>query len=204
MGRDMKHLSFEDMERYLAEDDSTEEYLCWLEPVMEHLAVCGECAVKVSRLMLFSEILDEEAFAFSLVGKEQEVRRKYVAAKLELMAMSHLARRLRQGEVLQYMLQAEQLKRAKTVMRGDKEGKDSAAKRDMVTSYVDGKLIVEVQCEEQSDVTVILSFTETEKEPVIAKALWLPEKKMAVAEFVITEVGDEQTANLYEIYVNIE
>ena len=196
-----EHLTYEELERYLDDNDLSEEYLCWSEPITEHLDTCAVCRERLDKMLFLSQLLDENNMAdvMHLVKKENEIRRRQVALRLELMAeeqrMMEVAKRLQMGMLMALSASKTELVRGRSVARG---GEDE--KRPANAYYEDGILYITVKLEKEADVAVVLVCHDTkDAQPEMKKAKWDAERKEAVAAFEIAELGEK-----YEAFVDIQ
>lgn len=196
-----EHLTYEELERYIDDNDLSEEYLCWSEPITEHLDDCAFCRQQLDNLFLLSELMDEKNMpdAMRLVGKEEEIRRKQVALRLEIMAeeerMKEVAKRLQMGMLIALSASKTELLRGRSVARGEENEQYPAS-----ASYEEGILYITIELEKEADVAVVLvCHDEKDAKPEMKKAVWQEERKVAVAEFEVGELGEN-----YEAFVDIQ
>lgn len=194
------HLSYEELEKYMDESDLSEAYLCWSEQVTEHLDVCEHCRKRLDKLFLLSELWKEDNIAASvrLVGREETIKRKIIALRLELMAenrrMLEVARQLRLGALLTMYTTKAEILRGRSVARGEE-----SAERTVQVSYNDGVLSVMVGLSKPADVVVVLTQPDkTDAPPWVEMARWQEEEQLAIAEFEVGELAEN-----YEIYVEV-
>lgn len=194
------HLTYEELERYTIQDDFSEEYLCFCEPVTAHLDECKICRKRMDTMLLISELIEGEKMpaALRMVKTEEELRRIIISLRMEMHAkeqrMLEVAKRMRLGMLMNISASKADFFRAKTVSRGKEEIQQSS----VTLRYEKGRASVIVSCQEKTDATVIMVNNEDNNEPLIAKAEWNEEQQAAVAEFDI-----EQLADKYEIFVDI-
>lgn len=196
-----EHLTYEELERYTDESDLSEEYLCWSEPITEHLDHCAICRGRLDKMFFLSQLLDENNFseAMQLAGKEEEIRRRQVALCLEIMAeeerMKEVAKRLQTGLLMALSASKTEILRGRSVVRGEE-----SEKRPVSVSYEDGILYIIVELEKEADVVVVLvCHDKKDAKPEMKKAVWQEESKVAVAEFEVGELGEN-----YEAFVDIQ
>lgn len=196
-----EHLTYEELEQYMDDSDLSEAYLCWSEPITEHLDTCAVCRERLDKMFLLSQLLDEKnvADAMHLVRREEEIRRKQVALRLELMAeekrMLEVAKCLQMGMLMALSTSKTELVRGRSVARGEED-----EKRPANAYYEDGALYITVKLEKEADVAVVLICHDTEDaQPEMKKAIWDEERKEAVAVFEVAELGEN-----YEAFVDIQ
>ena len=82
-----RHLTYEELERYIEDTDFSEEYMMFCEPVMEHLDRCALCRERLDKLMLLSTLTEDAymASALNLVQQETKIRRTIAALRLQVM-----------------------------------------------------------------------------------------------------------------------
>ena len=195
-----EHLTYEELERYMDDTDFSQEYLCWSEPVTEHLDACAVCRECLDKLFLFSELSKDENIETSvrLVSREEKIRMRAVALRLEIMAesrrMLEVAQRLQIGAMLAVSASKADLLRKQSISRGA----DRKEEKQVTVSYENGHVSVSVALSEEKDVTVVLTSGDGKKAPVMQEAVWQETEKVAVAEFKVDMLNDN-----YEIYVDI-
>lgn len=194
------HLSYEELEKYMDESDLSESYLYWSEQVTEHLDICEHCRKRLDKMFMISELWKEENIEASvrLVGKEEDIKRKIIALRLEVMAekqwMLEVARQLKLGALLTMSTTKAEILRGRSVARGE-----ACLKRTVHISYHDGVLGVIVELSKPADVAVVLAQPDKmEAKPWIKMAEWQEECQYAVAEFEVGELAEN-----YEIYVDV-
>jgi len=211
----MQHLNYEEMERYLNEEDLSEEYLLWLEPVMEHLDSCDSCREKINQLMWISEMCNEKITenCLGLLREEEKVRQEIVAYQLEKAIqdarMKEVIERLKMGLLPMIMLQKADFLKYKSVMRGENESSVNAITTKLGTvvsdagirvRYARPKMYVSVPCGPEETVTVIVALQEEMGvTSFMAVATKLEAEGVAIAEFEVEELGEK-----YEIYVDVQ
>ena len=195
-----EHLTYEELERYMDDTDLSQEYLLWSEPATEHLDACAVCRERLDKLFLLSELTGDENIVSSvrMVSREEQLRMRVVALRLEIMAenqrMLEVAQRLQMGALFAMSASKADLLRRQSVARGDEvnEGKQ------VTVCYKSGRVCVSVALSEEKDVMVVLASGDTKEAPIMQKAVWHEERKVAVAEFEVEQLDEK-----YEIYVDI-
>lgn len=194
------HLTYEELERYAEDNDFSEDYMIFCEPLMAHLDTCAFCRDRLDKFVLLSTLTEEKSMASSLnlVRQETQIRRKMVALRLKMMAeeqrMTEVAKRLEMGLLLAVSVARADFLKVQAVSRSN----ESAGNKPVTVHYEKGKAIVEVQCGKQAEVTVILvPVKEKDAGIMVAEAKWCEEKELSIAEFEI-----EQLEEYYEIYVD--
>ena len=181
----MQHLSFKDMQRYVSEEEFTEEYFVWLETVMVHLDECEECAAKIEKLMRIEDVCDDVGSVFSLMKKEQMIRRAYVVDSLENVGMKNFAQRIMQNQVKVYqaVMQDGALKNIIFVDKSSDSMEQFKKENDeqIEFSFADGNLVMIVQCEAGQNVRVASVRMDEVERPVFKQGEWsLPEQAIVV------------------------
>jgi len=195
-----EHLTYEELERYIDDSDLSQEYLCWSEPVTEHLDACVACRERLDKLFLLSELTGGENIATSmrLVSREKQLRTRAVALRLEIMAenqrMLEVAQRLQMGALFAMSASKADLLRRQSVTRGD----EAIQGKQVTVCYESGRVCVSVALLEEKEVTVVLAPVDVKVAPIVQSAVWQEEQKVAVAEFEV-----EQLEEKYDIYVDI-
>ena len=84
---DKRHLTYEELERYIEDTDFSEEYMLFCEPLMVHLEMCALCRERLDKLLLLSTLTKEAymASALNLVQHETKIHRKIAALRLQMM-----------------------------------------------------------------------------------------------------------------------
>ena len=196
-----KHLTYEELERYIDDTDFSQEYLLWSEPMTEHLDMCVACRERLDKLFLLSELTRDENIVPSvrLISRETQLRARMVALRLEIMAenqrMLEVAGRLQMGALLAVKVSKEDFLRKQSVSRGT----EGCGLETVSVQYEKGKACVSVSLPEEKKVTVILSSTDVKSVPCVKEATWYETKKIAVAEFDV-----ERLESAYEIYVDMQ
>lgn len=201
---EQRHLSYEDMERYLDTTEFSDEYLCWTETVMEHLNECEHCNKLLRRMLMISFVCEEDSMAngLSLLEKESEIRRTLTSLQLEVTAgearIKELAYRLQMGMMMHVFAYKNDLTERYAVARG--ECVDEQSEQETVKVRYDEKHIrVKIRCKKEQKATVIItSEDENGKEPMVADAVWSEQESVAVAEFEVTELSEA-----YSVFVDI-
>ena len=195
------HLTYEEIERYTMEADLSEEYLCFSEPLTAHLDACALCRGRLDKMLLLTELWEEENISatINLVRKEEKLRRKVLALRLEIMAeeqrMLEVARRLQLGLLMNLSVTKADFGKNRNVYRcGGK-----TEQKPVTVYYENGQAFVSVISDETADVTVIMVPSDKkDAAPLVAKAKWHEERKVAIAEFAVEKLEEN-----YEIYVDI-
>ncbi|MBQ7776644.1 MAG: hypothetical protein IJ379_12060 [Lachnospiraceae bacterium] len=196
-----KHLTYGDLEQYLDTTDVSEEYLCRIESVMQHLDECEHCQKLLQRMLLISSVCDEDNIAggLAVLKEESVIRRELFALRIEMAEqderMQELAARFRAGMLKQMVVYHPRAIRASMVARGDGEAMRQSPIR---IQFDAGKVKVFVYCEEGKEVTVILESNQ-EKEGLIIKQAKASTEGLVVLEFDKAENDDK-----YSFYIDIQ
>ena len=70
-----KHLSAEEIMKYMDTSDLSEEYLLWMEKTSEHLMTCHSCYQKMRQAMLVESICEEGGLEIGLrlLAREEKI-----------------------------------------------------------------------------------------------------------------------------------
>lgn len=200
--RDMrdKHLTSEEIMKYMDASDMSEEYMLWMEETAEHILTCDVCQEKLNRAMTAESICDEEGLAagLKLMEYEEEIRRNILIAHLARMReqerIAELIEHIRSGYVERFTFSAADLRRSAGVVRGT----DQQYEQQVTLEKSENKLLLRIPGEmgKKSKLTVILHMED--EEPVIKEALW----DEACGQYV-AEVDDCGQGEKLEIYIDI-
>ena len=120
----MKHLSVEEIEKITDTSDLSPEYLTWYESVENHIAECPLCREQIRRKLLCNDLTDGSILqeGISLLGKEEEIRRDIVIARLLQQSRDNqaIAEALRRQQYAQLSLVN---RKSRAVYRGKNEQK---------------------------------------------------------------------------------
>lgn len=175
----MQHLSFDDMKRYISEEELTEEYLCWMEPVLLHLENCDSCRKLVDRLMFMEDVCEATDTVITLATKETAIRREYVASHLELMGKVELASRFREGKLKSYFVEMKNGMLQKIQPINEAFSKKNWGE---TIRFEDGKLVITIMCGPTRNVSVIYVRTDEVKKPIQKQGIWSLKKQAVVVE----------------------
>lgn len=193
-----KHLTAEEIIKYMDASDMSEDYLLWMEEATEHMEVCDVCQERLHRAMTIESVCEEEGFAagLKLMEHEEEIRGNILIAHLSRMQeqerIAELIRHIRDGYVERFAFSTLILQGRAAAIRGtDAVG---AMDVDIVSKVAleqqEDKLLVKISgsmgsgnltgtaavC---SKLTVILQMED--EEPIIKEALWDEERGQYVA-----------------------
>lgn len=198
--RDMrdKHLTSEEIIKYMDASDLSEDYLLWMEETAEHILTCDVCQEKLNRAMTAESICDEEGLAagLKLMEYEEEIRRNILITHLyrmrEQARIAELIKHIQSGYVERFAFSMTDLRRSAGVVRGT----DQQYGQQVTLEKSENKLLLRIPgemgkegrigTEEVSDndrknkLTVILHMED--EEPVIIEALWDEACRQYVAE----------------------
>lgn len=214
--RDMrdKHLTSEEIMKYMDASDMSEEYMLWMEETAEHILTCDVCQEKLNRAMTAESICDEEGLAagLKLMEYEEEIRRNILIAHLTRMReqarIAELIEHIRSGYVERFTFSAADLRRSAGVVRGT----DQQYGQQVTLEKAEDKLVLRIPGEmgkesrtgteevcdndRKNKLTVILHMED--EEPVIKEALW----DEACGQYV-AEVDGCGRGEKLEIYIDI-
>lgn len=185
----MRHLRYDEIERYLSEEELTDAYLSWLEPVLSHLEICDACRKLVDRKLFYEEVCENKVEIAPLLSKESIIRREYVAEDLSIMGKEKLAKHLRSGNAKTYQVE---LRNGQlwTIWFCDNNNEKITLweegycmQSDAVEIlFEEGKLFIEVACEPNQDVSAVFMGMDRVEKPVYTEGVWYPGKQKAVIE----------------------
>lgn len=137
-----KHLTAEEIIKYMDTSDMSEDYLLWMEETTEHLQACDVCQKRLHRAMTAESVCEEEGLAagLELMEHEEEIRRNILIAQLGRMReqerIAELITRIRDGYVERFMFSAPIPQGKAAAVRGADAGgvmDDNAAGKQKVT-----------------------------------------------------------------------
>lgn len=214
-----KHLTAEEMIKYMDTSNLSEDYLLWLEEVAEHVMGCSQCQERLHKAMAVDSICDEEGLAagLKLLEKEEEIRRDILVASLrslqEQEKVAELIRCIQNGRAERFVFSAlTSLGRAGAVRGADAvstmeadsgEGiKKTPEKQKVILEQYEDKLLVKISGvmgkdrntlkEEKTPVLVCLEGDE----PKVEEAVW----DEACGQFV-TELDNSVMNKQFEIWI---
>lgn len=197
-----KHLTVEDIEKYMDTSDLSEEYLLWMEHVMEHLSGCPRCQEVLQKSMMIDIISDDGNFADALIlaTKEEDIRREVVITKLQQMSeytrMTEVIRKLREQAINPVVLQMTDLQRRAGVARGgEKHTQATQLPENVEITTKDESIIVKIT-EQDSKGTVTVLLDRKGLEPELCETVWNESEQCMVAEFSVSDSNEP-----FEIYV---
>ena len=197
-----KHLSVEDIEKYMTTSDLSEDYLLWFESVTEHLNECEKCRNALQRAIALESLNEEEGLceALKLAEQEEEIRRSIVICKLLQMQqqdrMAEVIRRLQGCDLTPYIIHRADFGRQVGTSRGntkeeillqDYPGAEITCENNVIT--------VSVPVSKDSDKITVLLVRENGN-PEVCEASAEEASQKRIARFSI----DEQT-DTFEIYI---
>ena len=79
------HLTLEEFELYLTNEETTSRALKRIAPIQEHLDECHQCRAMLSKLSLINSVTEEEtlSYAIPLLQQEADIRQAIVLATLQ-------------------------------------------------------------------------------------------------------------------------
>lgn len=214
--RDMrdKHLTSEEIIKYMDASDMSEDYLLWMEETVEHILTCDVCQEKLNRAMTAESICDEEGLAagLKLMEYEEEIRKNILITHLNRMQeqtrIAELIDHIQSGYVERFTFSMADLRRSAGVVRGT----DQQCGQQVTLEKSENKLLLRIPgemvkesregtaeaCikEMQSRLMVILHIED--EEPIVEEAFWDEACGQYVAELDVCEPGEK-----LEIYVDI-
>ncbi|MCM1047160.1 MAG: hypothetical protein NC433_01885 [Clostridiales bacterium] len=125
-----KHLTAEEIIKYMDATDMSEDYLLWLEEATEHIQICDVCQNRLHRAMTVDSLCEEEGLSagLKLMEHEEEIRRNILIAHLSRMQeqeriakqerITELLKNIRNGYVERFVFSAAALKRSAGAVRG--------------------------------------------------------------------------------------
>lgn len=119
-----KHLTAEEIMKYMDTSDLSEDYLLWMEEAAEHIRTCDGCQERLHRAMNAESVCDEEGLAagLKLMEYEEEIRKNILIAHLSRMReqerIAELIRHIRDGYVERFSFLMANLRRSAGVVRG--------------------------------------------------------------------------------------
>lgn len=197
-----RHLTAEDLDKYMDTSDLTEDYLLWMEKASEHLSKCPQCQKALQKALDEDCICEEEGFAaaLTLAQQEEEIRRSILICKLQQMEqqerMAQLIRKLQSSAAIPYVFQMKDIQKKAGIARGEDRG----------SAISDHQQGLEITCEEhvlkviiphhskEQQVTVLLE--QPKKTPMICEAIRDKIRDQWIAEFPVWD-----TTIPFEIYV---
>lgn len=198
----MQHLSYEDIERFLDDTDLSDEYLIWLDEIMEHLDGCKFCQEKIEHARNISVICAEEntGAVTELLQREPILYNQLAAQRLEQIyqqtRIRQAAERLKEGLLIQMMILKSDLLCQKSAVRGTEEEICS----EVQVRYDKDRILVVVPCQRRTDVVVILVRNDNGMmESKATEAVWSETECGMIAEF-----AEVQPAEAYEIYIDMQ
>ena len=196
-----RHLTRNDLQKYMDTSDLSEAYLLWMEQVTEHLLECPKCQAALQKLMLIDSICEEEscAEALELATQEEAVRRDLLIAKLQQMQeqarMAEVIQKLSEQAVSPIMLQMSDLQRRAGVVRGDAEQHRMQLPKGAEVTAQDGKVVVKVTKQDSEEAVTVL-LDRKGLEPSVCEAVWNESEQCYVAEFMVSDSQEE-----FELYI---
>lgn len=210
-----KHLTSEEIMKYMDASDISEGYMLWLEEMAEHILTCAVCQEKLARAMAAESVCDEAGLAagLALMEHEEEIRRNILIAHLSRMQeqtrIAELIRHIQGGLVERFTFFIENLQRSAGAVRGEKPQRGQR----VTLERAENKLLLRIsgemgkesptgtaetyKQEPQRRLMVILRIED--REPIVEEALWDEECGQYVAVVDGCEPGEK-----LEIYVTGE
>lgn len=213
--RDMreKHLTSEEMIKYLDASDLSEEYMLWMEETAGHILTCAVCQGKLNRALAVESVCDEEGLAagLGLMEHEEEIRKNILVAHLlrmqEQARIAELIRHIQGGFVERFLFSVANMQRSAGAVRGE----GAQCGRQVTLERSEDKLLLKIPggmgkespagtegiCNKKlrRSLTVVLRMEDGE--PIVAEAHWDEE----CGQYVAVVDGVEPEGKL-EIYVD--
>ena len=190
-----KHLTAEDMIKYLDTSDLSEEYLLWMEKVSNHLAVCTKCQEALQRALEADFVCEEEGLqdALKSASREEEIRKSILICKLQKQeSLSEVIRLLREQNTVPHVLQMADLQGKAEAVRGEK---NPAVSKGAEFCCENGRLLVNVYDKgDNQKMTVVLERKDAD--PIVRTATWDEGKGQWTASF---EIGNQDAE--VEVYI---
>ncbi|MCM1261547.1 MAG: hypothetical protein NC313_02410 [Butyrivibrio sp.] len=167
-----KHLTAEEIIKYMDASDMSEDYLLWMEEVAEHMEICDVCQKRLHRAMTVESVCEEEGLAegLKLMEHEEEIRKNILIAHLSRMQeqerIAKLIRHIRDGYVERFAFSTSELRRSAGAVRG---AEPQYGQRVTLEKSED-KLFLKIPGRSGSKLTVILQMED--EELIIKEALW--------------------------------
>lgn len=176
-----KHLTAEEMIKYMDTSNMSEEYLLWMEEITEHVMECSQCQERLHRAMTVDSICDEEGLAagLNLLKKEEEIRRDILAASLgrlqEQEKVAEIIRCIQNGQAQRFVFSSLTPPRWAGAARGADAVRDV---QNVILEQYEDKLLVKISGRMGSDSntveggrTPVVVCVEGEK-PSVEEAVW--------------------------------
>ena len=79
-----KHLTIEDIDKYMDTSDLSDSYLLWMEEISSHLMECEECQQRLQKAVIVDQFCEEENLknVIKLAEQEAEIKRNILICKL--------------------------------------------------------------------------------------------------------------------------
>lgn len=188
--RDMrdKHLTSEEIMKYMDASDMSEDYMLWMEEASEHILTCDVCQERLNRAMTAESVCEEEGLAagLKLMEHEEEIRKNILITHLNRMReqarIAELIDHIWSGYVERFTFSVADVRRGAGVVRGT----DPQHGQQVTLEKAEDKLLLRIPgrmgkenrtgteeiCDNdrQNKLTVILHMED--EEPIIIETLW--------------------------------
>lgn len=200
--RDMrdKHLTSEEIIKYMDVSDMSEDYLLWMEETAEHILTCDVCQEKLNRAMTAESICDEEGLAagLKLMEYEEEIRKNILITHLNRMQeqtrIAELINHIRSGYVERFTFSMADLRKSAGVVRGA----DSQHGQQVTLEKSENKLLLRIPGEMGKESRLMVVLCMEDEEPIVKEALWDEACGQYAAELDVCEPGEK-----LEIYIDV-
>lgn len=188
--RDMrdKHLTSEEIIKYMDASDLSEDYLLWMEETAEHILTCDVCQEKLNRAMTAESICDEEGLAagLKLMEYEEEIRKNILITHLyrmrEQTRIAELIKHIQSGYVERFTFSMTDLRRSAGVVRGT----DQQCGQQVTLEKLENKLLLRIPGEMGKENRIKTAGANNEElqyrlmvilhiegeEPIVKEAFW--------------------------------
>lgn len=208
-----KHLTSEEIVKYMDASDMSEDYMLWMEETSEHILTCDVCQEKLSRAMTAESVCDEEGLAagLKLMEYEEEIRRNilitHLSRMLEQTKIADLIRHIQSGYTERFTFAMADLRSSAGAVRGA----DPQHGQQVTLERTENKLLLRIPgelgqesrtgteetCNKELQRMRMVILRMEDKEPVVKEALW----DEACGQYVAEVDGCEQGEKL-EIYID--
>lgn len=200
--RDMrdKHLTSEEIIKYMDASDMSEDYLLWMEETAEHILTCDVCQEKLNRAMTAESICDEEGLAagLKLMEYEEEIRKNILITHLNRMQeqtrIAELINHIRSGYVERFTFSMADLPKSAGVVRGT----EPQYGQQVTLEKSENKLLLRIPGEMGKESRLMVILCMEDEEPIVKEAFRDEACGQYVAELDVCEPGET-----LEIYIDV-
>ncbi len=182
-----KHLTSEEIIKYMDTSDISEDYLLWMEETAEHIQSCDLCQEKLNRAMTADSVCDEDGLAagLKLMEYEEEIRRNILIAHLgrmqEQTRIAELINHIREGYAERFTFSMADMRRSAGAVRGA----DSQHGKQVTLEKTDDKLLLRIPgdmgkesatgteetCNKELQCKLMVILHTEDEEPIVKEAL---------------------------------